>query len=284
MAGFLDFLLKTRNSASDGKLAQAGFDHLGGESLQRGHIYPSDLFTPGVEPYILFFVRDGVAKDAPVKHRIALYMPPTINVTYGAQYQEIEMTLYQYQDIAKDVYGAVMGASNGDLEQIARKAGLNLGKALANAVDYATGANFGQQFERIVGKTVNPHMSLLFKGMDLRTFTFNFHLMARNQQESENIQKIITLFKLAMHPHTTEESGARWLNYPDNFNIGLFSPANKYLFNFNTCVLAGMNVDYAGSGIPSFFTETGAPVDIRMSLTFKELAMVTRDDIEKRNL
>jgi hypothetical protein len=126
-------------------------------------------------------------------------------------------------------------------------------------------------------------MSLLFKGMDLRTFGFSFQMMARNKQETENIQNIIKTFKMAMHPGS-EDGSARWLNYPDNFNIGLFSPANKYLFNFNTCVLTGMDVNYAGSGIPSFFTGTGAPVDLRMNLTFKELSIVTRDDIEHRDL
>jgi len=285
MSGFLDFLLKTRSQPSSQAIADAGFPQFGGDNLDSAHIYPSDLFTPGNQPYMLLFVRDGVAQDAKIKKRLALYMPPTIQVSYGAQYQEIEMTLMQYQDIARDAANGYQQYIKGQEEykQKLMTAGILSAGQLA---DYSleSNTNFGQQFQRILGYVVNPHMSLLFKGMDLRSFTFSFQMMARNQQESQSIQNIIKELKLAMHPSTTTSAGTRYLAYPDNFNIGLFSPNNDYLFNFNTCVLTGMNVDYAGSGIPSFFTETGAPVDIRINLTFKELGIVSREDIENRGL
>lgn len=105
-------------------------------------------------------------------------------------------------------------------------------------------------------------------------------MMARNKGESDEINKIIKAFKAAMHPSTIDEVNRFW-NYPDNFDIYLFSPTREYLFNISTCVLEKMDVNYAQAGVPSFFKDTGAPVDISMSLQFKELELLTREKIQK---
>jgi hypothetical protein len=41
-------------------------------------------------------------------------------------------------------------------------------------------------------------------------------------------------------------------------------------------VLTNMSVDYNGSGIPVFFKKTGEPVQITMTLNFKETSIMTR--------
>jgi len=124
-------------------------------------------------------------------------------------------------------------------------------------------------------------MSLLFEGMDFRSFKFDFQLMARNEQESKTIHKIIKAFKLAMHPGEHDAGQAKYWTYPDNIDIALYSPSNKWMFNLMTCVITGMDINYAGSGIPSFFMNTGAPVDIRLSITFKEQEVLTKEMIDQ---
>ena len=42
-----------------------------------------------------------------------------------------------------------------------------------------------------------------------------------------------------------------------------------------------MDVNYAGSGVPAFFSATGHPVDITVSLKFKELQVLTKEKIDK---
>jgi hypothetical protein len=276
---FLDFLIKTRRQASSTEIQVAGGDTAvsngSGPTLSSELIYPSDLFTPGTESYILFFVRDPVARGSKILKKMALYLPPTIKVAYGAEYQELEMTLIQYRDAFESASKQVkeFDMRNSELKYLGRK-------ALANSFDSVLGTDFGKQVDQVTGKAVNPHMALLFKGMGFRKFQFDFQLMARNQKESESIRRIIQAFKEAMHPDVEGEGDRYWL-FPDNFEIGLFSPADDYLFKISTCVLTGMSVDYAGSGIPSFFAANGAPVDVRMSLEFSELEILTKKRVRE---
>lgn len=232
------------------------------------YFYPLDLGEPGQEPYMIIDIRDGVAFGAKSKGTIGLYMPPTLKVSYGANYETREMQLDKYLDFRK--YGTAED--------------LILG-AVANVGNIFTSGSAEAKLEQLKGRIVNPHMATLFKGMEFREFTFSFQMMARSAAESDMIRNIIYAFKYAMHPSYNRQgaakTGERFLYYPDNFIIGLFSPEDRYLFKISVSVLTNMTVDYAGSGVPSFFLNTGAPVDVRMDLTFRELEIMTKERIEK---
>ncbi len=228
--------------------------------------YPSDLFTPGAEPFMIFNIFDSVAKSGVRQGTIAMYMPPTLKVGYNAQYEDISLDWERFK--------AAIGSLANDPVRAAERLG-------ANIITGVTGANISDQFELQNRITVNPHMAQLFRGVRFREFQFDFQMMARNAQESDAIQNIIYQFKYAMHPGLDATDPERWYSYPNNFTIEFFSPREEYLFKIGVCVLTGMEVDYAGSGVPSFFSETGAPVDVRMSLQFKELQIVTKESIQK---
>lgn len=258
-------------------------------------IYPSDLFREGQEAYIFFVLRDSVEQQAVPLKRIGLYMPPSIKVNYGAQWEEMQMTASQYMDLAADAEkitdisgsfdaikngaangGGISGALKGMIDSAT---GVLAARGITNAIDSQFGSNFGQQLEKQIGVTVNPHMALLFKGVSFREFQFDFVFMARTEEESESIRKIIKCFKAAMHPANNSKLGSRYWTYPYNFDIYLFSPSHKYMFNIATSVITNMNVDYNGSGYPAFFKNTGAPVQINMSVQFKELEVLTRERV-----
>lgn len=284
---FLDFLSKlgvtnTRTQADASTISKVG--GTGEKQLTGDFIYPVDLFTPGNEPYMLFYVRDSVGRGAAIKQRMALYMPPTLRVNYSTKYEEISMSAIKW---LKSLNAGVNAGNNG-ANQIAGGGGIwdavksNSGPITPVAIDVATGIwpSAGQQAQVFFETAPNPHMALLFNGPDFRSFTFNFQMMARNAKESDNIVRIIKSFKEAMLPMQHPENAAYW-TYPDNFEIFLFSPAQQYLFAISTCVLENIAVDYAGSGIPSFTAPNGAPVAITMELTFKELEIMTREKVKK---
>jgi hypothetical protein len=305
MSGFFDFLkavkptdLATINARLDDASAQKLVAEASESTMHIDYksplIYPSDLFSEGQEAYIFFVIRDSVEQQTTPLKRIGLYMPPSIKVNYGAQWEELQMSVNQYMDLANDAtkiadykstFDAMKGGYdssgiNGALQALLDNSGGMLGaRGVTNAIDSTFGSNFGQQLEKFTGTTVNPHMALLFKGISFREFQFDFMLMARTEDESESIRKIIKCFKAAMHPANNSKLGTRYWTYPYNFDIYLFSPSHKYLFNIATSVLQGMNVDYNGSGYPSFFKNTGAPVQINMSLSFKELEVLTRERV-----
>lgn len=232
--------------------------------------YPSDLFTPGAEPYVLFTIKDSVARNGATKGIIATYMPPTMRVKYGLQYEELSLDWEKFKALS-DVL-MIDGASRSDLEKMG-----------TGAADAIFGTNTGASYDIATGRIVNPHMALLFKGPSFREFQFEFHFMAKNKEESDAIKNIIYQFKYAAHPSVNNDAAIdRYLNFPENFTIEFFSPKDEYLFKITPCALTNMEVDYAGSGVPSFFTNTGAPVDVRMSLQFKELAIVTKQSIQEK--
>ena len=286
MSSFLSFL--SQMGRAKGQLPD---DYTPGNSSGKSAFYPQDLFTPGNDAYILFLRRDPTNKNAPSTDdktaiRLALYMPAQIAVNYGAQWEDIQLTLQQWTDLGSDLKTIYEELNTGGAKgrNIAGGLALDLGaRGISKAIDFtAVGANTLQQYEQYVKKTRNPHMALLFKGVDFRQFQFNFQLMARNKDESNSIRAIIEGFKAGMHPNVEQAEGRFWI-YPDSFDIYLCSgpqqDASQYLFQISNSVLTNMSVDYAGSGIPSFFHQNGAPVDIRMTLQFKEQEVLTRERI-----
>lgn len=244
-------------------------------------MYPSDLFSPGNEACIIFFIRDSVAKNSKILKRIALYMPPNIKVKYGMQWEQVRMNVEQYKDLVGSVGATAMDIWNGNMsgKQFLSDSGKNFAKGLGNAVDSLFNINASEYVDKLFERTLNPHQALLFKGVDFREFEFDFQLMARSKEESEEIRTIIKWFKMAAHPDKADDN-SRYLQYPNNFDIFLATPSYDQMFNISTSVLSNISVDYAGSGVQSFFDGTNAPVDIRLTLTFKELEVLTKTRIE----
>ena len=266
-------------------------------------IYPQDLFEPGNEAYVLFFMRDPVYRDKKLLKRIALYMPPDIKVQYGAKWDENDMLLSTSQlkglrgDAVKAVGAlgtlspdSVMNMKLEDFKNFGKVASEVLGTAAGRAAGKAIQGNeIGQVTSAVAGVTVNPMTGLLFDTVNLRNFTLNFELLARTKDESVMIRDIINTFKYGMHPGKIDASTefttlnnavrASFLDYPKSFDIYFLTPSDKYLFNVQRSVLTDVSVNYNGSGVSTFFKDTGAPVDVRLSLTFKETELLTRDRV-----
>jgi hypothetical protein len=242
----------------------------------QSHRYPLDLGKVGQEPFILFDVRDWQKKESESMGVIALYMPPTIRSSYKALYSEIrDLAKYagaQAQGLASDM----MGRGNMNEGDFITALGLNaanlLGDNLASSL-----------IEFNAKKILNPQMTQAFNGMAFRSFQFDFQLMAKSPKESEAINNIIYAFKYYMHPGASGslDDSSIFLDYPQNFIIKLYTPETKYIFSTDRCVLTDVDVDYAGSGVPSFFDRTGAPVDIRLTLRFVEISWLSKEDIKK---
>ena len=241
-------------------------------------MYPQDLFQPGNTAYIYFQIKDSqkatvsqtstepldpsAGSDAAPLKRIALYMPPSVKVNYGARWDDANLTIRKSVGLGKSLF-------SGDAADTIKQVAARFGDAIVGGEGFLNDTEFANK------KILDPQAALLFKGVNFRDFQFDFQMLARNKEETERIRQIIKCFKYAMHPGTTAEGGAIW-EYPYFFEIYLCSPSTKYMFNIMNCALVQMEVDYGGSGIPSFFRANGAPVDIRMTLQFKELFVLTK--------
>jgi len=156
-------------------------------------------------------------------------------------------------------------------------AGTKLGKlgvgALAGA---ATGGALIEGHGLKAGLAVNPHLAVLFKGVGLRSFGFQYKFVARNQQESIRLRDMIRALQYHMHPDYFAGNFA--FRYPDEFRIEFSENRKDWLFDIKDCVLTDMNINYNGEGMPLFFDDVGGPVSVDIQMTFQETQILTKRD------
>jgi hypothetical protein len=121
-----------------------------------------------------------------------------------------------------------------------------------------------------------PQMELAFKGIPKRAFSYDFKMMPKSAEEAEMIQKIILAFKTNMLPEM-HDNNARRLKMPSTFEIKYMYNGNDnpHLHKISTCVLESMNVSYGGDRYKTY--EGGVPVETSISLSFKEMDLITAE-------
>ena len=223
------------------------------------------------------------------KTTIALYMPPTVSVSYNSRYgeQEIGMMAQLGADAIKAFSG---GASDEAVSGMLDKAGAGLKNMALAALDtVAPGAKALAAIE--TGKIVAPRMELMFEGIGRRSFSYEFTFIPRSEQEAFTIEKIVRTFKLHMASNLVKGTGGKEYSIPDTFEIAYMYKGNNndFLNKISTCVLETMDVSYGGDKYvtyPMTVSDDGTiagppPQSTKVSLTFQELELITKDMIEQ---
>ena len=206
---------------------------------------------------------------------IALYMPASITNVQNASYQSAEL------GILASVLKATEGGTSID--------GFDMAKSITAASEIAiqsfksgsseqrSAANLAQISQ---GKVVNTRTELIFDNIDRRTFTFDFKMIPRTEDEAISIKKIVKKFRSNMSPNFDSTSGSnRTMIVPSAFEIEFKPNDGNYLPKIGRTVCTSCNVTYGGAR-PQFY-EGGSPVETSMTLTFQELEMVTSTRIEE---
>jgi hypothetical protein len=130
--------------------------------------------------------------------------------------------------------------------------------------------------DQSMGVTGNPHMSLAFRGVPLRSHTFTWKLAPETEEETNTLRQIIAMLKGRSLP---QKVGDFLLSYPDMCQPRIYVDKlfESQLFMMKRCIVQDVRVNYAGGGVPSFFT-SGGPTVVDLSITLKELSIVTRKD------
>ena len=153
---------------------------------------------------------------------------------------------------------------------IAIKASANIPSEFGNVGDVAG------TIESQVGAVENTGAAQLFKGVGMRQFSFTWTFAPKNVDESNNIKKIIDIFKRNHLPTFMAAGGSFMFNYPNivhpSYGGLLDQSTNPYLPTFEYCAISEVNVSYSPQGVaPSFYAKSKAPVFIQLSITLKEL-------------
>jgi hypothetical protein len=211
---------------------------------------------------------------------IALHTPNNMSTTYSVSYEEEDT----------DVYAMGLAAAGGSasLKQAAEQKGMsNVAKDVANATA-AAGIAIGLKLpgtggiSKITGLAPNPRKEQLFKHVNFRNFTFDYQFYPRDPQEAENVLNIIYQFKYHMHPEFKDANNFLYI-YPSEFDIFYYNGGQENL-NVNrhtSCVLTDMVVNYSPNGLFTSFA-IGLPTQFNLTLTFKELATLTKEKIQDK--
>lgn len=175
-----------------------------------------------------------------------------------------------------NVFSFLTGALTGEAARVAASQGANM---LPGGIKAAV--QIGAQ------RIVNPNVKSLFRGVDIRQFTFQFKMIPTSKAEADAIDNIVRIFRKLSYPEAFDPTGTREdlpyaLKFPHQFKIGFFL-GNKRLRtqDIELCYLRNISTVYNASG--GGYHADGSPTEIDLSLTFQETRTLTRADIDRQH-
>lgn len=200
---------------------------------------------------------------------IALYIPNQISARYSASWSEEETAAFSAAakgagEVARGLKGNAKGVAGEVLTALALDKG-----------------QFGKEMGIAAGLASNPKKEQAFRGIDFRTFSFEYNFAPQSPDEAQNVLNIIRAFKYHMHPEFKSENAFLYI-YPSEFDITYYkgNAENLNIHRHTSCVLTEVSVNYSPNGVFSTF-DNGMPTQITLSLTFKELQTLSKETIEK---
>ena len=201
---------------------------------------------------------------------IMLYVPNQLSVNYSMEWGAEDTFAFQAAAMASREVAKAVGSGENAAKSIAKDIATNLALSKTPISGALSAAS---------GMAANPMKEQVFKNVNFRKFTFDYTFSPRTAAESRTVNKIINTFKLHMHPEFKDTSNFVFI-YPSEFDITYFSGGseNYNLHRHTSCVLESMNVNYTPNGAFNTF-EGGMPTQINVTLSFVELAILTKAQI-----
>ena len=216
---------------------------------------------------------DAVRSQKRLKTAIALHVPNQLQIRYGMQWTE------------EDTAGLMMAAAGGtEVMKALQSKGKDsdvtgVGASIIASLALSKAPNAGAA-SAALGLAANPRKEQVFKGVDFRTFQFEYQFFPRSVEEAKNVLRIIEQFKYHMHPEFKDSNSFLYI-YPSEFDIVYYQGAdeNRNIHRHTSCVLTEMSVNYTPNGTFSTF-DNGMPTQINVQMSFRELALLTKDRIK----
>ncbi len=251
-------------------------------------IYPRELDNKEIHPATIrfgFFEREDVTRSTP-GDEIQLYMPES-----ASQPSTVSWDSEKFGAIGSAIASIGRGAAGADpgsvissaMSSAASLPGAAFSRALANIGSGAAsllGGNVSAEglMGETMGKIPNPYLTMVFRGVDFRSFAFVFKFTPYSESDCDTIDNIIRAFRRNALP--TKEGA--FLKYPSECDIEYFwrGAENKWLHRFKKAVCTAVDVDYTGAGMFSTM-RNGFPSTIVLTTKWSEIEIVTRDDIDR---
>ena len=131
-----------------------------------------------------------------------------------------------------------------------------------------------------IGKRALDQTMISYGGPTFRSFSWQYSLRPLSMRESETAHQIVNFFKIRSAPEQTAMQFTRVYNLPEVFRIQFFdaSGESNYIDKVGHCALTEIQVTYGGDKYTTF-RDTHAPIQIDLSLSFKEMELLNRQAV-----
>jgi hypothetical protein len=188
--------------------------------------------------------------------------------------------------------GAAIGGS-GDLNE-AKKVGQSIAQAYQNATsgaDYARIAAVvglaavpaGMQDSKIagiiqgsLGVIQNPHLALLFDGVNLRQHSLSWKFSPKSESEAKSLGTLIKFMKKSSLPSYNQTISKFALDYPNQVIVDFVGVDKDFKDSIKKSMVGNITVSIADDA-PAFF-KGGRPVEIRLRMDLTETEIRTQED------
>lgn len=170
-------------------------------------------------------------------------------------------------------------------------------KALGGAIEgmIPDAAQVTSAIQQSMGLAPNPNPSVMFRGPQLREFTYTWTIFPDNATQSAALRLMIKNIKQRVLPKAGSSDEAAVLEYPNMVQINFFpwdsagGSTNPWGWGDNTiikikkCVIKSFNVNYTPTNVPAFFDSKDAgnfphPVATNITITLQEIEYMLADD------
>jgi hypothetical protein len=220
---------------------------------------------------------------------ISLYMPDTLDQSYSSAYDEMNLTdLGPAITTLRAIDSASSNFTDINIFNSQNSKGNNIGVdkyAILAAQQLGSVAgvnlqNIGDVLLKSQGLAINPQVQMIYRGTSLRSFDLTFIFTPKSQLEAETVNSIINQFRFYSSPslgNPGDPTNSMFLIPPSQFGIQFFvnGKESNVLPKYGQCVLTSMDVNNSPNGFAVY--EDGSMVQTRLTLSFKELDMLTRD-------
>ena len=254
-------------------------------------------------PTILLFpsnLRDPEYKDRPTMHfscddadeKINIFLPCPGGITFAdsGSYGEISGSsagsLLVKGALALGTAAGTIAGSN-DKEAAVGKEANALQKMAektttadaAVALGALTPGDISQQITFDQKVVMDPRINTTFTGNGMRSFSFEFKMIATSPEESKTVKNIYNAFRRNIY---ASKAGLIALSYPPLWEVK-FRKGDKtemeYIPKIHKCYLTGINTVFNGEN-NSWRVDT-APLSVSISISFQEQKTLLKEDIEE---
>ena len=150
-------------------------------------------------------------------------------------------------------------------------------QGVLSAVAPMLGADASQLMALAKGQVYNPNVELLYKMPGMRSFNFSFNFVPKNAAEARQVNQIIRNFKVWSAPAALD-SGMFEVPHVWQIKYMTGGKENPNMNKFKKAACVGVTVQANPQTTMHVAHEDGMPIETVMSLNFREVNIITRQD------